>query len=104
MPSPQIREMALGTSRRRSVDRSSRPCVQLATIDSLVQGGQHMATSQRLMTADELLRLPDDGCRHELVEGELRTMAPAGFEHGAIAVRVLASLYAHVRAARLGRV
>src|SRR3954471_10844621 len=31
------------------------------------------------MTAEELLELPDDGMRHELVEGELRTMTPAGF-------------------------
>jgi Uma2 family endonuclease len=63
-----------------------------------------MATTQRLMTADELLRLPDDGCRHELVAGELRTMAPAGFEHGWVGVRVAFSLEAHVRAASLGAV
>jgi hypothetical protein len=30
------------------------------------------------MTAEELFELPDDGMRHELVEGELRTMTPAG--------------------------
>ena len=30
------------------------------------------------MTAEQLLELPDDGVRHELVEGELRTMVPAG--------------------------
>jgi Uma2 family endonuclease len=44
------------------------------------------------MTAEELLDLPDDGMRHELVEGELRTMPPAGFEHGKVAVRVAARL------------
>ncbi len=41
-----------------------------------------MAVEPRLMTADELLRLPDDGMRHELVRGELRTMPPSGYEHG----------------------
>ena len=38
------------------------------------------------MTAEELFELPDDGLRHELVEGELRTMAPAGAEHGRVAL------------------
>ncbi len=32
--------------------------------------------------------MPDDGMRHELVRGELRTMTPAGFEHGRVAVRL----------------
>ena len=30
------------------------------------------------MTAEQLLELPDDGYRHELIRGELQTMAPAG--------------------------
>jgi Uma2 family endonuclease len=34
------------------------------------------------MTADELLRLPHDGWRYELIDGELHRMAPAGGEHG----------------------
>ena len=34
------------------------------------------------MTAAELLALPEDGQRHELVKGELRSMAPAGGVHG----------------------
>jgi len=34
------------------------------------------------MTAEDLLRLPDNGMRHELVEGELHEMPPAGGEHG----------------------
>jgi hypothetical protein len=32
-----------------------------------------MTTKPRLMTADELLKLPDDHQRHELVRGESRT-------------------------------
>ena len=44
-----------------------------------------MATTDKLMTADELLGLPDDGRRHELIAGELRTMAPSGGEHGRVA-------------------
>ena len=41
-----------------------------------------MAVQRRLMTAEELLRMPDDGMRHELIDGELRTMVPPGGEHG----------------------
>ena len=39
-----------------------------------------MAIQRKLMTADELFRMPDDGMRHELVNGELLTMPPGGFE------------------------
>ncbi len=55
-----------------------------------------------VMTAEELLDLPDDGQRHELVRGELRTMTPAGFRDGRIAVRVAARLDAHVEQRALG--
>ena len=34
------------------------------------------------MTADELERLPKDGNRYDLMEGELWKMSPAGFFHG----------------------
>ena len=37
-----------------------------------------MATGTLRVTAEELLRMPDDGSRYELVEGELRKMPPAG--------------------------
>lgn len=54
-------------------------------------------------TADELLRLPDNGFRYELVRGELRRMSPAGFRHGEVALRLGSSLSQHVRAHGLGR-
>lgn len=41
-----------------------------------------MAVERRLMTAEEFLVLPDDGMRHELIDGEVRTMAPASGGHG----------------------
>ena len=44
-----------------------------------------MVAERRLMTAEELLYLPDDDLRHELIDGELHTMAPAGGEHGGTA-------------------
>src|SRR6266542_2035456 len=61
-------------------------------------------TVTSLMTADELLRLPDDGYRYELVQGELRKMSPSGNRHTIIGVRIAASLFTHVKAKRLGEV
>ena len=40
------------------------------------------------MTADELLAMPSDGYRYELIRGELRQMSPAGSQHGKIAARI----------------
>src|SRR5918911_1342971 len=58
----------------------------------------------RSMTAEELYELPDDGMRHELVEGELRTMPPTGFEHGDGAGELFFHVRAFVRARALGKV
>jgi Uma2 family endonuclease len=63
-----------------------------------------MAINTQRVTADELLRLPDDGMRHELVRGELLTMAPAGEEHGLISVIMASSLFAACRRLGYGRV
>ncbi len=57
---------------------------------------------RRSMTAEELYELPDDGMRHELVEGEPRTMPPAGFEHGDVAGELFFHVKAFVRQHRLG--
>src|SRR5438105_13583009 len=57
-----------------------------------------------LMTADELLRHPDDGSRYELVRGELRKMSPSGARHGVVAAQIIGSLAGHVKAHRLGKV
>src|SRR5918999_1116101 len=61
-----------------------------------------MTTTQQLMTAEDLLRLPDDGFRYELIRGELRKMAPAGFLHGRIAIKLSTSLDQHVTNRNLG--
>ena len=44
------------------------------------------------MTADEFLRLPDNGLRHELVAGELHEMPPAGGEPGFVGIRATGRL------------
>lgn len=45
-------------------------------------------TSTALMTAAELMQLPDDGFRYELINGELEKMPPPGLPHGRIAFRL----------------
>lgn len=50
------------------------------------------ATSTALMTAEELLQLPDDDLRHELINGELITIPLPGLPHGRTALRLGASL------------
>ncbi|HVE73018.1 MAG TPA: Uma2 family endonuclease [Thermoanaerobaculia bacterium] len=61
-----------------------------------------MTVDIRAFTADELLRMPDDGWRYELVEGELRKMSPSGADHGSIAARIAARMLVHVEEQRLG--
>jgi len=61
-----------------------------------------MTVDSRLMTADELLRMPDDGFRYELVRGELKKMSPAGWDHGRIGMRIGARLGSYVLDHKLG--
>jgi Uma2 family endonuclease len=53
-------------------------------------------------TARELFELPDDGKRYELVEGELREMAPAGARHGRTAMKLASRLDRHAESNSLG--
>jgi len=56
------------------------------------------------MNADELLALPEDNWRHELVAGLVVSEPPASFRHGDIAAEVFTRLSDFVRQRRLGRV
>jgi Uma2 family endonuclease len=56
------------------------------------------------MTADELLRLERSDKRTELVHGQLSVREPAGYRHGEIAARLLATLFNFVESHALGRV
>jgi len=61
-------------------------------------------TLTKPVTADELLMMPDDGYRYELVKGELIRMSPAGDEHGRVTVRITSPLYVYVDTHHLGTV
>ncbi|MBI3756420.1 MAG: Uma2 family endonuclease [Deltaproteobacteria bacterium] len=59
-------------------------------------------TTAPLMTAEELLQLPDDGYRYALVEGGLIRMPPAGGEHGDVTMNAGFLLKGYVKAHKLG--
>jgi Uma2 family endonuclease len=59
-----------------------------------------MATTARATEAD-LLAMPRDGQKYELVGGEIR-MSPAGFRHGQVCVKLILRLGAFVEERRLG--
>ena len=62
------------------------------------------ATITKPMTAGELLAMPDDGYRYELVKGELIRMSPAGDEHGRIGMELAIPLGVHIKKNKLGKV
>ena len=59
---------------------------------------------KKLFTAEELLCLPANGLRHELVNGKLYEMEPAGGRHGQVAMKIGSLLNLHVRSMGLGQV
>jgi Uma2 family endonuclease len=62
-----------------------------------------VATIRPVITDQDLLRLPKDGRKYELVDGEVR-VSPAGARHGEISVRITAALLAFVSPKRLGKI
>jgi len=60
------------------------------------------ATLTKPMTADELLAMPGDGYRYELVKGELIKMAPTGYEHGVRTVELTTLLHSFIKSHNLG--
>ena len=61
-----------------------------------------MSTTTHLMTAEELIKLPDDGNHYELIKGELLTMSPPGDEHGAVIMNLTIPLGVYVKENNLG--
>jgi len=63
-----------------------------------------MATAEKLLTAEEFERLREEGKRYELIDGELREMAPTVNWHGEVELNLAALLHTYVRSHGLGRV
>jgi len=62
-----------------------------------------IAAGKKLVTADELLAMGDIG-RCELIDGEIIHMAPAGAQHGDIAMEIAFRIKAFASANKLGKV
>jgi Uma2 family endonuclease len=60
-------------------------------------------TAQRHWTDEELLAMPKDGYKREIIGGDL-VMSPAGSEHGSIIMRIAGPLYMYAAKADLGEV
>ena len=63
-----------------------------------------MVNPARLVTADDLERMPEDDFRYELVRGRLVRMSPVGPRHGRIAMALAARLWNHVTGHSLGEI
>lgn len=61
-----------------------------------------MATTARLMTAEELIAMPKSEVRYELVRGELVSRQWAGMRDGLASTNILFSLWTHVKENNLG--
>jgi len=62
-----------------------------------------MTSRSRLITADELIMLPDDGMRHELLKGRLLSYPFNGALHGFISAQLMMLLSQTVKLDNLGR-
>jgi len=61
------------------------------------------ATTGQAATEADLLRMPNDGWKYELVDGEIRR-SPAGARHGQVCIRLSMRLDSFVEQGRLGYV
>jgi Uma2 family endonuclease len=61
------------------------------------------AAPRHIPSDDELMALPNDGYKRELLHGEI-VMSPAGFGHGRKIMRFAAALMAYVYQRRLGEI
>ncbi|MCI0416785.1 Uma2 family endonuclease [bacterium] len=63
-----------------------------------------MQNTTTLVSAEELLKMPDDGFRYDLVRGILKKMSPGGKKHGKVAIKISSPLARHVEVNNLGEV
>jgi len=68
-----------------------------------VAGSATMTTMRPVATEEDLLRTPEDGYRHELVDGRIRAV-PGGARHGRVCVHLAMQLVPWVEQRSLGYV
>lgn len=62
-----------------------------------------MLAQEKLMTVEELAKLPPDQSRGELIQGVFVSMSPAGHSHGSIASNIMVFIAIFVREHQLGK-
>jgi Uma2 family endonuclease len=63
-----------------------------------------MGTLIQSITAEQLLHMPNDSTRRELIAGELKEMTPEGPDHGEITLEISVPLGAFIKQEKLGRI
>ena len=63
-----------------------------------------MVTALKLITADELLLLPRDGRRYELLRGVLVAKMQAGYQHSIVVARIIFALGSYVESNDYGAI
>ncbi len=63
-----------------------------------------MGATRALLTVEDFLKLPDDGQRIELIQGEVVSMGRGGFPHEMVKSNLIEILGTWVRSNRVGRV
>jgi len=61
-----------------------------------------MSTTTHSMTAEDLLLMPSNHQRHELIKGELTTMAPSNSQHAVTTMSLGGPLNQYVKSKKLG--
>ncbi len=61
-----------------------------------------MTVAKAQYTLDDLWNWPQDGMRHELIDGEVTTIAPSGWDHGVAVSDIGILVGSYVRSRRLG--
>ena len=84
-------------------DRPPAPARPLETECYDVREDAMATTTRRVATEEDLLAMPKDGRKYELVDGEIR-MSPAGDRHSVVALELAARLLAFAKQHRLGHV
>src|SRR5262249_13027535 len=98
MPYPYTRQWGRSTPQAPTAPKAAGVSPRGHAIGCATQRGPPLAVTGKPVTAEGVLRMPQEGLRHELIYGELRTMTPTGSEHGRRTNIVNWSLEQYVRA------
>jgi len=71
---------------------------------SAMPGRDVRHTPRVRLTYDDLIRMPDDGLRHEIIDGELYVSPAPGAPHQSISLALSAMLWHYLEANPIGRV